>query len=290
MKKFLIASFLTLPLSGFLIGQQTPQVSQGQEGGSHSPRLKMIEEVLADYHAGCYRSFLQRSDADFQKSQTEWKNIPFLEQRKKLSKAISDQGLDKKCEFKQKIVALQEAQDQELLEIALNHPNEKISREVRDMIFFSPSKEEEKSIEFVHALSLKSKGDGNSPIENKLIAIDTEFWIKTLALEISKAQNKIDQDTFQKQLLVLHLEKIRQMRNACEESGNDQETKSCVETAAAVLPKLYASAATRKYLNALGKKKVAPRDSLEQEFQRVMVKYLEKEGALVEKCFPKEAD
>ena len=181
---------------------------------------------------------------------------------------------------------LHQAQDQELIEICLNNPNEKISHEVRDMIFFTPSKQEEESIEFIHGLSLKFKGDGVTPIENKLINIDTEFWLKGLSLEIAKSQNKMDDKTYQKQYLVLQLEKIKQMEEACQGDLVDVKIKSYVDTASSVIPKVYASAATRKHLTALGKGKIAPKSATEKQMQAVMEKYLQKEEALIEKHFP----
>ena len=291
MKRFLLVSFLTLPLN-FLIGKEKGgEFEPMQKEVFSSSQLKMIEDVLADYRAGRYYSFLKRSDEDFQKSQKEWNHTAFLEERKKLSEvALSHHAVDKKSDLKQKILALQDSKERELLDIALNHPDEKISREVRDMIFFSPSKEEEKSLEFIHQLSLKSKGDGNSPIENQLIAIDTEFWLKTLSLEIAKTQNKIDYETFQKQLFVLHLEKIKQMKNACKENGSDQQIKAHVEIASEILPRLYASAATRKYLHALGRGKISPKNPLEKRCQGVIIKYLQKEEDLIEKHFAQNAN
>ncbi|QVL57629.1 MAG: hypothetical protein KFB93_00720 [Simkaniaceae bacterium] len=287
MKKFLLVPILAATLALPLIGnEELAQTEPVQAEQIASPEQKLIDEVLADYRAGHYSSFLKKSDDAYQEAEKKWKNNALLEQRKKLSTMVHDYGIDKTDDFKLKIAALHEAQDRELIEICLSHPNEKISREVRDMVFFSPSKQEEESIEFIHSLSLKFKGDGSTPIENKLINIDTEFWLKSLSLEIAKTQSKMDEETFQKQHLVLQLEKIRQMSEACQGDLVDVKIKSYVETASTTLPKVYASASTRKHLTALGRGKIAPQSPTEQELQAVMAKYLQKEEALTEKFFP----
>ena len=287
MKKFLFVPILAATLALPLVGnEEITQAEPVQTEQIASPEQKMIEEVLADYRAGHYNSFLKKSDEDYQEAEKKWKNNDLLEQRKKLSSMVHDYGIDKTDDFKKQIATLYEAQDQELIEIALSHPNEKISREVRDMVFFSPSKQEEESLEFIHGLSLKFKGDGTTPIENKLINIDTEFWLKGLSLEIAKAQSKMDDKTFQKRYIVLQLEKIKKMNEACQGDLVDIKIKSYIDTACTVLPKAYASSTTRKHLMALGKGKLSPQNPIEQELQAVMAKYLKKEEALTEKFFP----
>ncbi|MDJ0651714.1 MAG: hypothetical protein QNJ27_01695 [Simkaniaceae bacterium] len=287
MKKFLLIPFLATTLTLLLTGREILAQSEPvQSRQIASPEQKMIDEVLYDYHAGKYNNFLKKVDDEHREAEKKWKNNDLLEQRKKLSSMIHDYGIDKADAFKQKIAALHHARDQELIEIALNHPNERISREVRDMIFFCPSKHEEESIAFIHNLGTKFKGDGVTPIENKLIQIDTEFWLKSLSLEIASTQNKMDEETFQKRYLVLQIEKIKQMSEACKGDLVEGKIKSLVDTASTVLPKVYASASTRKHLTALGKDKTAPQTPAEKELQAIMVKYLEKEEVLTQKFFP----
>lgn len=287
MKKFLLVPVLAMTLALPLIGsEETSQNETVTTEQVASPEQKLIDSVLADYRAGKYNSFLKQADEEYQESERKWKHNDLLEQRKKLSTMVHDYGIDKTSPLQEKITALHEAQNRELLEICLNHPNEKISSEVRDMIFFSPNKQEEESIEYIHNLSLKFKGDGLSPIENKLITIDTEFWLKNMALEIAQVQKKMDLSSFEKKSLVLQLEKIKQMEEACKGDLVDVKIKSYVDTAATVLPKVYASAATHKHLLALGRGKLAPTTPAEKEMQAVMAKYLEKEAALTEQAYP----
>ena len=122
MKKFLLIPFLATTLALPLIGSD--KSAQGKPTTPAEP--KMLDQVLADYRAGSYNSFLKKSDDNYRDAEKKWKNNELLKQRKKLSTIIPDHRIDKTDEFKQKIAALHHAQDQELIEAALNHPNEKI--------------------------------------------------------------------------------------------------------------------------------------------------------------------
>jgi hypothetical protein len=287
MKKFLLVPLLAitfaLPLVGSEKGAQNKSIQKEQ---TISSQQKLIDAVLADYRAGKYSDFLKDTHEEYQELEKKFAHNELLEERKKFSTMVHDYRLEKSSPLQEKITSLHEAQNRELLEICLNYPNEKISLEVHDMIFFSPTKKEKESLDYIHALSHKFKGDGLSPLENRLIAIDIEFWLKNIALEIAYTQKKTDHDSFAKKALVLQLEKIKQMEEACKGDLIDPKTKSHVDTAVAVLPKIYAASATHKYLLALGQGKMTSSTPAEKEMQAVMAKYLEKENVLTETSFP----
>jgi len=283
MKKFILIPLL---MASFIFAtanepsdSQTPQVQTEQ---------KLIDEVLSDYRDGRYNSFLKRMDSTYQKENKKWEYNTVLEERKKLSTYVHDYSQEKPDDFKTKMHALVETQDRELAEVCINHPNEKFSREVRDMVFFTPSPKEQKSLDYIHSLSYKFKGDGATPLENKLINIDTEFWLKGLSLSVVRVQNKIDVETFQKQHIVLQMEKLKLMIEACDaDEYGDIKTQEHVNTAYDLIPKINASSLTRKYLMALGQGKAEPRTESEKKMQVIVAKYMEKEQSLVQKYFPK---
>lgn len=284
MKKFLLIPLLM----GSFTFASTEEVSENPSPQFQSEQ-KLIDEVLTDYREGRYSSFLKKMDRTYQEGNKKWEYNSVLEERKKLSTMVQDYGREKADDFKTKMHALMEAQDRELANVCINHPDEKFSREVRDMVFFSPSPEEQDSLDYLHELSYKFKGDGKTPLENKLIAIDTEFWLKDLSLGVAKAQNKVDTETFQKQHIVLQMEKLSKMREACEaDEFGDIKTQALVKGACALMPKVHASAVTRQHLMALGQGKIEPRTETEKEMQAVIAKYLEKEQALIQNYFPAE--
>ncbi|NRA90952.1 MAG: hypothetical protein HRU43_07505 [Simkaniaceae bacterium] len=287
MKKYLCASILAATLSLPLFAQDvasSPKTTQSEQE-SHA-KQKLIDEIFTDYQEGRYNNFLKRIDETYQEKNKKWEFNSALEERKKLSEMVVDYKSSKQDAFLKEYHALQEAQNNELIEVCLKNPHYKFSSEVRDMIFYTPDAHEQESLNYVHELSQKFKGDGTTPLENVLINIDTEFWLKDLSLGTSLAQKQIDHTTFQKQHLVLHIEKMQRMKAACEGDLVDVKIKSYIETAAKVLPKVKASSATRRHLMALGRGKVAPQNEVEVSMQKIMATYIEKEEALVQKTFP----
>lgn len=289
MKKFLLVPMIAAALTFPLVGEEdTISVEQVKSEQVAPAQQKLIDEVLADYRAGRYNNFLKSIDASYQEKNKKWEFNGVLEERKKLSEMITDYQGSKEDAFKKEIGALHEAQNRELVEVCLSNPNDKISSEVRDMVFYSPTPHEKESIDYIHQLSHKFKGDGTTPLENKLINIDTEFWLKGLTLSVALTQGKVDPETFQKQSLVLQMEKMKQMQEACQGDLVDVKIKSYVDTAAQVLPKVKASSTTRQYLTSLGRGKIAPKNETEMEMQKIMAKYMEKEDTLIQKHFPTE--
>ena len=285
MKKLLLIPLL---MASFAFGSTTkntdPQTLQVQT------EQKLIDEVMNDYRDGSYTSFLKRMDATYREGNKKWEYNSALEERKKLSSLVQDFGQEKTDAFKTKMHVLVEAQDRELADVCINNPDETFSREVRDMVFFTPSPKEQASLDYLHGLSYKFKGDGVTPLENQLINIDTEFWLKELSLGVAKAQNKVDAATYQKQHIVLQMEKLKQMREACEtDEYGDIKTQELVKTAYNLMPKVHASSVTRKHLIALGQGKIAPKTQSEKEMQAIVAKYTEKEQALVKEYFPEDS-
>ena len=286
MKKFLLVPFVAASLMLPLIAKEdTTKIESVKSEQVVAPQQKLIDEVLSDYREGRYNNFLKSIDASYKEKSNNWEFNSALEERKKLSEMVTDYQGERGDAFKKDIATLHEAQNRELVEVCINNPREKISSEVRDMVFFSPNPHELESIEYVHQLSNKFKGDGVTPLENKLINIDTEFWLKELSIGVALTQGQIDQETFQKQYLVLQVEKMKQMKDACQGDLVDVKIKSYIDTAAEVLPKVKASASTRQYLTALGRDKVAPKCEAEKKMQSIMASYLQKEDALIEKHF-----
>lgn len=286
MNKFLLVPFIAASLMLPVVAKEDMNKIETIKSEEIAPKeQKLIDEVLSDYHKGRYNNFLKSIDVFYKEKSKKWEFNSALEERKKLSEMVTDYQEQKGDNFKKDIAALHEAQNRELVEVCIDNPCNKISSEVRDMVFFSPNPHELESIEYVHQLSNKFKGDGITPLENKLINIDTEFWLKGLSIGVGLSQNQIDQETFQKQYIVLQVEKMKQMKEACQGDLVDAKIKSYIDTAAEVFPKVKASASTRQHLTALGRDKIVPKCDAEKEMQKIMANYLQKEDALIEKYF-----
>ncbi len=259
----------------------TPHVGKVQT----SEEVRWMDQIFSNYKAGLYRDFLKQTDEQYQKSNKKWEYNSLLEERKKLSSFVRDFDSQKTDPFKAKIKGLNEAKERELIDVCLSEKSTSLTREVKEMIFFTPSHHETESLNFIHTISSKFKGDGATPIENKLINIDIEFWLKMLSLDVLLTEKKIDQKSYQEKRVVLELEKLSQMKEACMDKNVDSKTKSYIDTACKIYPKMRSASLTRKYLNNLVTGKIKPTNQAEEKMKTIGIKYAEKEKALVKSHF-----
>jgi len=288
MKKFLLLPLImtALVLPGFAGPTQgkEPQTEVIQA----PPEPKFIDEILSGYNDGKYSSFLKRMHENYQEANSNWEYNNLLEERKKLSTVVQDFDSPKASEFKKKMAALHEDENRELVDLCISEPNCTLTREVKDMVFFSPSQHEQESLHYLASLNWKFKGDGKTPIENKLIDIDTEFWLKSLSLDLLVTQSKIDRETYLKQRAVLQLEKLKQMQLATQGQDIDPKIKDYISTAQKIYPKVQASSMTRKFLHDLATGKTEPQNATQEKMKAIAVKYHDKQQNLMKEYFPED--
>lgn len=277
----LIMTVLTLPVVGEETSKKSLETSQVEM--VISPKL--VDRIMEGYKEGKYRSFLNQMHSQHEEASKKWEYNGVLEDRKKLSTLVQDFNAPAAEELKNNVNKLHEEQNRELVDLCLKEADSELSREIKEMVFFTPSKEQQASLDYLASLATKFKGDGKTPVENKLISIDTEFWLKMLSLDILLTQKKIDADTYKEQRLVLQMEKLNQMKEACQEPDVDLQVKNAIETAYEVYPKVQAVSWTRQHLNHLATGKISPQNETEQKIKDIVVKYNEKENALISKHF-----
>lgn len=287
--------FSALALVGFscpLNAEESAKLPQKQVTEKVEVEKAMIlDQILADYHRGEYKRFLNQLHNDYLDAGKKWKHDELLKQRKersKLSLLVQDYSQQSPDPFHKKIQALRKNQNRELIEASIRYPNLELSRKIKDMIFFTSTPEEQASLDYLAKLDLKFKGEGKNPIENRLIAIDVEFWLKKFMCELSLLNNEINDKTFHQQTLALNLEKLTQMKAVVQEKGVDPQIKAYIETASQIYPKVQSFASTRKHLLALAESKIEPQTDGERQFQRIVKKYTDQEQALVAEYFPTE--
>lgn len=287
MKKNLLKALfmLTLVFSTFATGEE---VKKAQIEVNKSLQPKFMDKVLSDYNEGKYQPFLRQVHESYIDANKKWEYNSILEERKKLSTVVQDFDSPKTDTFKKKIAKLQEAENREIADLCISEPNSVLIREIKDMLFFTPSQYEQESLQYLANLNWKFKGDGKTPLENKLIEIDTEFWLKSLSLDLLATQNKIDAKTYEKRSAVLHLEKLRQMQLVCQDQEIHPKIRGYIETAKKIYPKVHASSLTRKYLHNLATGKSQPQNQTEAKLQAIVTRYHLKQQELIKEYFPEE--
>lgn len=288
MKKILLLPLMmgVFAFPGF--GEPKQEIKPQNEIILTPPEPKLMEEVLSHYHGGQYDGFLKQMDRSYEEANEKWKHKDILEERKKLSLIVQDFNSPKADEYKRKLAVYQEQENRELIDLCLSESRCDLTQDVKKMIFFTPSQHQQESLDYVNSLSWKFKGDGKTPIENKLIEIDIEFWLKSLSLDLLLIQNKVDERTYTKQRAVLQFEKLKQMKLATKKDEIDPKIQGYIETVEKIYPKVQECSLTRKYVQDLMVGRVKPQTPTEEKIKAIAVKYQEKQEKLTKEYFPEE--
>ncbi len=258
-------------LNGTASTPQTPPPSSEKEAA--------LDQVHTDYIQGKYSDFLTKIHETYLTHSDEHNTL--RKEPLTLATLVQDYHKPAKDPLYKQLDLLREKQNRELIEVCLHYPNTALSRAVKDMVFFTPTKHEQQSLEYLSSLSGKDPSEGKNALEKRLIDIDCEFWIKHMDLEIARTEKKIDAATFEDQRFVLQLEKLTRMKAEVQKKGADVQIKELVETACEVYPKARSFASTRKHLIALARGQIDPQTADQKAFQAVVKKYASQEDALL---------
>ncbi len=283
MKKIFLSSTISLALVHSVFAQSEPKQTL-----LPPQKPKFVEEIVSQYDEGVYDSFLKQMDATYREENSKWQHDAIMEERKKKCAIVQSFKPVKDDLFATKAAVIRENEGRELVELCLCEPISALTRNVKEMIFFSPSEREQASLDYLDNLALKFKGEGETPMENKLINIDTEFWIKTVSLEVLLTKSKINQTSYIKQRAVLQLEKLKQMEIATQEQDADPIVKEHIKTALRIYPQVQVSCITRKYLHDLATGKLEPQNPTEEKIKQITSKYHDKMEALIKEYFPED--
>ena len=160
--------------------------------------------------------------------------------------------------------------EQEVVKMARKYPDDPLCQEILSLHAFQLSKEDKKCLQTLCSLRNKFKGDGKSPLENRLIELDLQYGLKERALSEVYQEGRLAFEEFQKKSFSLQEERVKEMKEAAMKHGEDQELSCFIEKASSFLPKLEILFFTREHLHALGRGKMAPKSEAERELQKVL--------------------
>ena len=253
-----------------------PELSRSQRG-----EPKFVEEILSEYERGVYNPLFEQINRICNESRSQWESDALLERRKKKSSRSQDIERIKGDDFAKKSAKLRENEVRELVELCLSEPVSSLTRNIKDMAFFTPSRHERESLGYIDSLSEKSEGEGETPFEEKLIKIETEFLSKMLALDLRFKQNSVDQEVYIKQRAALQLEKLKQMRLLTKKSDADPKIKGYIETACKIYPYAQISCIIRDYLDDLAIGNAKPQTITEEKLREIALRYYKEKQRLI---------
>ena len=279
--------FLLFPFLGTMIAlpETAPRENtQVIEIKQTKPATALVDEVVQEFNEGKYRSFLSRLDKQWAKDRTEFQMNSLLDERKKVASLPSKNPKEAESYAKASEIILKE-RDQALIELCMNSPASPESTSIKNMIFLTLSADQRKSLDYLYSLKLMFKGDGKTPLENELINLDVEYWLKSRSLDVATLEQKESLETSLKKQLALDLEKLEKMKDAALKDP-DSAAGHAILVAYGVYPKYKAVLLEESRLNLLAKGMIAPDSPFEEKAKKVMQSFNEKHLQLVSKYFP----
>lgn len=201
-----------------------------------------IVNIKEKFEQGLMASFLDNWNEAYYKARKMWGFNDDLTRRKAISNIKKNQAFDPNNEQKEsKSILFITQYKASLLELCSQYRNDPFAQEILTSLNFSLTPKEQKSIDYVANLSNKFLGDGESPLENALIRLDTEYWLKKIALTSALARGQFNPTDFRDNMIALELEKMRLMETACENTPYpDTSIASHVITTSILAPQLQA--------------------------------------------------
>ncbi|MBP9841929.1 MAG: hypothetical protein KBC64_05850 [Simkaniaceae bacterium] len=283
----MIPLFFLIPFLGTMGAM--PQASQTEiaqvvDIQQTKPATLLVDEVMKEFNEGKYRQFLSRLDKEFEKDRTEFQMNPLLDERKKVA-ALPAKHPKEAAAYAEASESLLKQRDQALIELCMASPTSPESTSVKNMIFLTLSTEQRKSLDYLYSLRSLFKGDGKTPLENELIRLDIEYWLKALSLDAATLEQKESLEISMKKQIALDLEKLEKMKDAALKDP-DSAAGHAILVAYGVYPKHKAVLLEEKRLNLLAKGISAPKTSFEEKAKVIMQSFNEKHLTLVNKYFP----
>ncbi|MCH9614690.1 MAG: hypothetical protein SP1CHLAM54_13460 [Chlamydiia bacterium] len=278
MRRFMLVPFIAVAA---LFANNTPKDIADQDFKSSESRM---ETAIKKFNSDDYKKFLANLDDAYQKARSSWDYDDLLEQRKEVARLpkeafnVSDKTVQEGDEKLLKI------RNNALIEACLAMPSYPESASIRHMIFFSPSTAQKTALNYLYSLKQKFHGDGKTPLENVLINLDMEYWLKSLSLETEGLKSKMDPELLKERHLALDLERVEKMKDAALADPNTDEAKQIME-AYVVFPKHKEVLVEEDHLYRLAKGHVLPQNPLEEKAKEIMTAYLDSKDKLVRDHF-----
>ncbi|MCK4934931.1 MAG: hypothetical protein KAR79_05030 [Simkaniaceae bacterium] len=271
-----------------------PMVAEEAKGIQNTPiyyshSSEFINALAKDHKDGKYKSFLKSLDKNYKSANHKWQYNSLLEQRKEKADLLKQydgqiENVKSSDPLKEKQDLLKRARDQKILKLCKKEGNSPFAVELKKNLQLSLSDAEQEGLNFYESLKNKFKGDGKTPLENQLIGLDIEFFLKSFELDLLLVNNKLDKETFQKRQCILELEKFSQMQMLCMEH---KELQTHFEILSDLAPKLQMQGLIEEYLEKLGNGQINPQTDLDHKLKKVILSYQEEKTALLKKFFPK---
>lgn len=227
-----------------------------------TPGKQIVQEVEAAYIKGEYDPFLTQLHQEYERAGKAGVLRGVFESSKKGAKTVPP-----------KDISFNSGHNKKLLEAIEENPSSAIAKKVDSVIFYSMPEDKKQILAELSQLNFRQIEPAEGTIEHKMAGIETEYYIKSLLLEIASSHNTNPSPELPKKKIALSLDKLEKMHDAAKEK-TDQNWIKKIELAKEANRLERAFRADLDTLYKLGQGKLDPQNSVEQKVQQIMMDYL----------------
>lgn len=183
----------------------------------------IVTEVEASYQKGDYDIFLEQLHEQYQRAGKAGVLRGVFESAKK---AMPTTATDEdRQNYRTQIAQLDAERNQQLLEAIGDDKGTPLGQKINEIASFKQSQEHAAVLAELDALKLKVPADAKATIENKIAALEVEYYIKSLLLDIANQKSGTSAEELNQKKIVLVLRKLDNMEAAAKDFNDEIWTK-----------------------------------------------------------------
>lgn len=248
---FIISATSTVPLEGM------------------PPSKPFVQEVETSYNEGVYDDFLRQLDEQYRKAGKVGALRNIFETAKKSMKnkdpALKTINPD---QFKKQ----SQERNKHLLEAIADHPDLEIVQKIDQVVFSEPTAKQEKILTDLDSLKYELPENTRPTLKNKISALETEYYLKSLLLDVGNHKSQSPTFELKKKKMVLSFEKFDKMQEIVSDFSDPiWEEKIAIAKDAFRVQSAYRDCLSD--LEALALDLTIPKNSVEEKVKQIMMEY-----------------
>ncbi len=231
---------------------------------------EIIADVEISYQKGEYDNFLQQLHEQYERAGKVGVLSQVFQNAQK--KALDETTAPKIFE---KIKELKQERNRRLLEAISDDPNTEIAKKVDAVVYSSINPKYTDVLKEFHALKNQIPQTAEGSVENKISAIEIEYHMKSLLLDIANHHSQSSLDELDKKKIALILEKFDGIEDVIKSSSEMSWTEKIQNVRQATLLR-KAEVMDLNVLIDLATEKISAINAIEEKVKSIMMDYLQK--------------
>lgn len=242
----------------------------------------VVQTVQERYEKGGYDNFFNSLQTEYERAGKAGVLRGLFESAKKTAKPNEGDIED----YRAQIAQLEKVRNQRLLDAIAENPDLEIVTKVDSVVFFSQSEEHKKVLAELDSLKFHIPETAEGTLENKISALETEYFIKSRLLDIVKLHDKISTEELTQKKIALQLKKLDRMLDVAREKKNEEWIQKMNLAKRAYISKTTYDLDLAQLLY-LAYEVHVPKNSVEEKVKEIMMDYQNKKMASTDELVAK---